>query len=86
MSTAAVILLGVGLLTVLAIAGAITARGSGPPRRGSSDLEAREQVFAAQAEVEAHDIDEMIEARNELRARIGKKPIGDELGDQARED
>ena len=86
MSTAAVILLGVGLMTVLAIVATLSARATNPPRRGSSDRDAHEAAMAAQAEVEAHDLDEMIEARNELRARIGKPPIGEELGEQARDD
>ena len=34
---------------------------------------------AAQADIEDHDIDEMIEARNERRRRMGKPEIGDEL-------
>lgn len=34
---------------------------------------------AAEAEIEDHDIDEMIEARNERRRRLGKPEIGDEL-------
>jgi hypothetical protein len=33
----------------------------------------------AEAEIEEHDIDEMIEARNELRRRLGKPEIGDDL-------
>jgi hypothetical protein len=34
---------------------------------------------AAEAEIEEHDIDEMIEARNERRRRLGKPEIGDDL-------
>jgi len=34
---------------------------------------------AAEAEIEDHDIDEMIEARNERRRRLGKPEIGDDL-------
>jgi hypothetical protein len=34
---------------------------------------------AAEADIEDHDIDEMIEARNERRRRLGKPEIGDEL-------
>jgi hypothetical protein len=37
------------------------------------------QDHAAQAEIEDHDIDEMIEARNERRRRLGKPEIGDDL-------
>jgi hypothetical protein len=35
--------------------------------------------YGADAEIEDHDIDEMIEARNERRRRLGKPEIGDEL-------
>jgi hypothetical protein len=34
---------------------------------------------AAQADIEDRDIDEMIEARNERRRRLGKPEIGDDL-------
>jgi hypothetical protein len=86
MSTAAVIILGVGLLTLLAIAATI----GGRPSRSSSRprsvaLDEQERKMAAQADIEEHDIEEMVEARNALRERIGKPPIGDELGRQARD-
>jgi hypothetical protein len=35
--------------------------------------------YGADADIEDHDIDEMIEARNELRRRLGKPEIGDDL-------
>ena len=34
---------------------------------------------AAEAWIEDHDIDEMIEARNERRRRLGRPEIGDDL-------
>ena len=34
----------------------------------------------AEAWIEDHDIDEMIEARNDRRRRLGRPEIGDELG------
>jgi hypothetical protein len=34
---------------------------------------------SAEADIEDHDIDQMIEARNERRRRLGKPEIGDEL-------
>ena len=34
---------------------------------------------AAEADIEGSDIDQMIEARNERRRRLGKPEIGDEL-------
>jgi hypothetical protein len=39
---------------------------------------------AAEADIEDHDIDEMIEARNEIRRRLGKPEIGDELEESLR--
>ena len=38
----------------------------------------------AEADIEDHDIDEMIEARNEIRRRLGKPEIGDELEESLR--
>jgi len=39
---------------------------------------------SAEADIEDHDIDQMIEARNERRRRLGKPEIGDELEAAAR--
>ena len=44
------------------------------------------QDHAAQADIEDHDIDEMIEARNERRRRLGKPEIGDDLAEALRRD
>ena len=38
---------------------------------------------AADAEIEAVDIDQMVEARNELRRRTGREELGEELGREA---
>lgn len=38
-----------------------------------------ERSHAAEAEVEEHDIAEMLEARNAIRRRRGRPEIGDEL-------
>ena len=83
MTATAVIIIGaLLLLTVLAIAAS-----RGRPRAGStSGMAERERSMAAQADVEEHDIEEMIEARNELRRRTGRPSIGDDLADEARED
>jgi hypothetical protein len=35
---------------------------------------------AAEANIEDNDIDQMIEARNERRRRLGRPEIGDEIG------
>jgi hypothetical protein len=42
-----------------------------------------EQDYGAQAEIEATDIDQMIEARSELRRRTGREEIGEELSREA---
>ena len=41
--------------------------------------------YGADADIEDHDIQEMIEARNERRRRLGWPEIGDELERQVRE-
>lgn len=42
-----------------------------------------EQDYGAQAEIEERDIDQMIEARSELRARTGRESVGEELSREA---
>jgi hypothetical protein len=82
-----VIFLIVGVLALLMVAVLVVGRGSGGrrrPPRSVSGMAERENSAAAQFEVEEHDIEEMIEARNALRARIGKPPIGDDLAEEAR--
>ena len=66
----------------------VIGRNAGGRRRPPSSLSGmaeRENSMSAQAEIEADDIEQMIEARNALRARIGKPPIGDELAEEVRE-
>ena len=82
-----VVFLIVGVLAVLMVVVLVVGRNPGgrrrPPRSISGRAE-RENAAAAQFEIEEHDIEEMIEARNALRARIGKPPIGEELAEEAR--
>jgi hypothetical protein len=85
----ATLLIVLGALAIVMVL--VLAWGRGPysqPRRprSISGRAEREAAMAAQADVEAHDIEEMIEARNALRARIGKPPLGQELADEARRD
>ena len=85
MSTTLLIVLGV--LAILMVAVLVVGRNPGGrrrPPRSISGMAERENAAAAQFEIEEHDIDEMIEARNALRARIGRPPIGDELADDVR--
>jgi hypothetical protein len=68
----------VGILVLVAVLFVLIAFMARPPRprllAGQSPRD-----HAAEAEIEDHDIDEMIEARNERRRRLGKPEIGDEL-------
>jgi hypothetical protein len=85
MSTTLLIVLGV--LAILMVAVLVVGRNPGGrrrPPRSISGMAERENAAAAQFEIEEHDIEEMIEARNALRARIGRPPIGDELADDVR--
>ena len=50
---------------------------------GHGDRSASEQDYGAQAEIEATDIDQMIEARSELRRRSGRESVGEELSREA---
>jgi hypothetical protein len=52
--------------------------GSRPPRRTAA-----RGTDEAEAEIEAHDIDQMIEARSERRRLAGREEIGEELGREA---
>jgi hypothetical protein len=47
------------------------------------DRTVSEQDYGAQAEIEANDIDQMIEARSELRERSGRESVGEELSREA---
>jgi predicted nucleic acid-binding protein len=49
------------------------------PRTRRRTLGAASRDYEAEADIEAHDIAEMLEARNELRRRNGRPEIGDEL-------
>jgi len=42
-----------------------------------------ERAMAAQAEVEEHDIDEMMEGQAALRRKTGRQSLGDELIEEA---
>ncbi len=76
-----------GVLAILMVGVLVVGRNPGGrrrPPRSISGMAEREAAAAAQFEIEEHDIEEMIEARNALRARIGRPPIGDELADEVR--
>ena len=72
------------VLLALLVAGLVWGARAGPgPVRNFSSRERRERAIETQATVEEHDIEEMIEARNEIRRRRGKPTIGEELGRRA---
>ena len=87
MSTLALLLLGVLLLMIVVAVARVWSR-RGPAPRGrpemSQALEEREAAMTTQAEVEDHDIDEMVEALDERRRGTGRPSVGDELADRVR--
>jgi hypothetical protein len=84
MSSLLLIVVGVALVVMVLVLTVGRGPGGRRPPRSVSGMAERENAAAAQFDVEEHDIEEMIEARNALRRRIGKPPIGDELADEAR--
>ena len=83
MSVGLLIVLGLLALGILLLLLARRLRGSPGSQRTSPSIPERERAMAAQAEVEEHDIDEMMDARDELRRRAGRPSIGDELAEGA---
>jgi len=86
MSAALLIVIGVALVVMVLVLTVGRGPGGRRPPRSVSGMAERENAAAVQFDVEEHDIEEMIEARNALRRRIGKPPIGDELADKVRGD
>ena len=81
--SAVLIVLG-GLFVLLIVIAVLSGRRSMPD--SLSGAAHREAAMAAQADVEEHDIDEMLAARDALRKRIGKPSLADELEADARRD
>lgn len=73
----------VALLVLLVLLAIMAGKRAQMPRSFTGEAH-REAAMEAQAEVEAGDIDQMLAARNALRARIGKPSLGDELADEVR--
>ena len=48
-----------------------------PPSRRRHGLD-----YEAIADVESHDVEDMLDAIAERRARTGRRPVGEELGDE----
>ena len=78
------LLIALGVLFLLLVIIAIVSGRRAEMPRSLSGAAHREAAMAAQADVEDHDIEQMIEARNALRRRIGRPEIGDELAEEAR--
>jgi hypothetical protein len=85
MSGVLLIVIGVSLVVMVLVL-TVGRQPGGRPRaaRSISGMAERETAARSQFEVEEHDIEEMLAARNALRARIGKPPLSDELADEVR--
>ena len=68
---------------ILAFAIVIALVGLVHPRSGRQIVGGSLRSDEAEAEIEAVDIDQMIEARNERRRRAGRLEIGEELAREA---
>lgn len=85
MSGILLIVIGVSLVVMVLVLTVGRGPGGRPRRpRSVSGMAERENAAQAQFEIEEHDIEEMLAARNALRARIGKPPLGDELAEDVR--
>lgn len=73
----------IGGMTLFLILFAV-ALGLWHPRSGNQIVGRSLRNEEAEAEIEAHDIDEMIDARNARRRARGLPEISDELAEQAR--
>ena len=63
----------VGAMAVFVVVSMLFAKE--PQVRGGLD-------YGAMAEIESHDVDDMLEAINERRRRAGKRDLGEELADE----
>ena len=68
---------------VLAFVIIIVLAGLFHPKSGNAIVGRSLRDHAAEAEIEDNDIEQMIEARNERRRRLGKPDIGEELAREA---
>jgi hypothetical protein len=75
-------LLGVfGALLIIAVLLSLARarRHTGARRTASRSL----RDYGTEAEIEEHDIDDMLDAINERRRRTGRRDVGEELADEA---
>jgi hypothetical protein len=68
---------------IIAMVAVVVLAGVFHPRTGRQIVGGSLRSDEAEAEIEAVDIDQMIEARNERRRRAGRPEIGDELAREA---
>jgi hypothetical protein len=76
----------VALTTLALLALSLRQRRAGDGRRKTrerrADLEPHRVRSAAEAEMEEHDIDDMLDAINRRRRQLGRREIGEELADE----
>ena len=68
---------------IVALALVVVLAGAFHPKSGRDIVGGSLRSDEAEAEIEAVDIDQMIEARNERRRRAGRLEIGEELAREA---
>ena len=68
---------------IVALALVVVLAGAFHPKSGREIVGSSLRSDEAEAEIEAVDIDQMIEARNERRRRAGRLEIGEELAREA---
>jgi hypothetical protein len=73
-----------GLVLIFAIG--VLALENWHPRRPRRMVGGSLHSDASDAEIESHDIDQMIDAQNDMRRRAGRPSIGDELERQVRKE
>jgi hypothetical protein len=59
------------------------ALGAWHPKSGAQIVGRSMRDEGAEAEIEAHDIDQMLDSINEIRRRTGRRDVGEELADEA---
>jgi hypothetical protein len=74
----ALVLVG-GMIAVFVVCSLLLGR---HPRRELVDERRHTPDYAAMSEIEAHDVDDMLDGINERRRRAGRRDVGEELADE----